>query len=385
MEAFSFHSPRQVFIGKGEVERIPEILLRECPKRGRILVLTDQGVVASGGPQRIVNRIATEGFTVELVDSVPREPYSKDVDELSAQLRDKGFEFIVGVGGGSVLDTAKLLSILLSKKTETVGTLLEKGVPARGIPTLMVPTTAGTGSEATPNAIVALRDKQLKVGIVSPFLVPSYVVLDPDTTVGLPPALTASTGLDALCHLLECYISKKANPFSDLLALEGMRLVFSSLRKAFTDGSDLEARYTMLLASFYGGLCIASSSTTAVHALSYPLGGAYRIPHGVANAMLLVPVMEFNRDSVVEKLTEAAVRIGIRQGPGDSDLSVSFLRSLSNLVQDLKIPSRLGEFGIQKTVIPELTERALQVTRLLSNNPKLMGREEIQSIYERIL
>jgi len=375
----------QVFFGKREIARIPEILLREQGNHGRVLLLTDTGVAASGIPQRIVEQIKACGFSTELIDTVPREPYSTDVDELVDSVKNKKFDFIIGVGGGSVLDTAKLLSVLLVLKTATVESLLEKGVSEKGIPSIMVPTTAGTGSEATPNAIIVLKDKQLKVGIVSPFLVPPYVVLDPETTLGLPSSLTAATGLDALCHLLECYISKRANPHSDLLALEGTRLIFTSLHKAFIDGSDVEARSNMLLASFYGGLCIASSSTTAVHALSYPLGGAYRIPHGVANAILLAPIMEFNRDAVVERLIQAAIRIGISPKLGDSDLSIAFVRTVKELVQSLKIPSRLSEFGIKKENIPELTEQALKVSRLLSNNPKPMSYEDIKSIYERIL
>ncbi len=273
MVSFSISSPMQVYIGKGEIARIPEILIQAKPTKGKVLVLTDFGVSATGVPKRISELVSSQGFSVDLIDSVPREPYSGEVDLLASEARNKGFEYIIGIGGGSVLDTAKLLSILLVKQSETVESLLEKGIPGGGLPTIMVPTTAGTGSEATPIAIVALKEKKLKVGIVSAFIVPKSVILDPSCTVGLPQEWTACTGVDALCHLLECYISKRANPYSDLLALEGMRLIFSSLQRAFENGADLDARADMLLAAFYGGRCIASSSTTAVHALSYPMIG----------------------------------------------------------------------------------------------------------------
>ncbi|MBP7495259.1 MAG: iron-containing alcohol dehydrogenase [Spirochaetales bacterium] len=196
--------------------------------------------------------------------------------------------------------------------------------------------------------------------------------------------MTASTGVDALCHVLECYTSKKANPFSDLIALEGIRLITGSIRTAFKNGEDISARSNMLLGSFYGGVSIGSSSTTAVHALSYPLGGKYRIPHGVANAMLLVPVMEFNRDAISEKLTAAAKVAGIHSSSKDADLSVEFIRFLKELVKELQIPSSLSAFGIKSEAIPELTENALQVTRLLSNNPKPMSASDIKAIYETI-
>jgi len=227
-------------------------------------------------------------------------------------------------------------------------------------------------------AILLLTDRG-----VSPFLICRYVVLDPLATLGLPPELTGSTGLDALCHLLECYISKKANPYSDLFALEGIRLIFASLKTAFDYGQDLEARSNMLLAAFYGGVCIASSSTTGVHALSYPLGGMYRIWHGVANAMLLAPVMEFNQDAIPDRLERAAKAAGI-EGDGRGLVS-AFIQALEDLTRYVGIPLRLSAFGIEKKDIPELTSRVMEVTRLLSNNPKPISREEAAAIYERIL
>lgn len=383
IQTFSIQSPMQILFGRGELARIPDLLVQERFREGSVLVLTDRNVGASGIPARMAENIRAKALPIVLSDTVPQEPYSDEVDALAVELRNKNISFIVGIGGGSVLDTAKLLSILLAYTDQTAESLLEKGVPGKGLPTLLVPTTAGTGSEATPVAIMAVRRKRLKIGVVSPFLVSRYVVLDPLTTLGLPPEWTGATGLDALCHLLECYISKKSNPYSDLLALEGIRLIFTSLRTAYDNGSDMEARSNMLLAAFYGGLCIASSSTTAVHALSYPLGGMYRIPHGVANAMLLAPVMEFNQDALPEKMERAARAAGIA-GEGKSLVS-AFIRELQDLVTYVRIPSRLSAFGIEPKDIPELTSRALEVTRLLSNNPRPMNGDEVAAIYRKLL
>ena len=383
---YSFSVPKNVFFGLNEAEKITDVLALagEEVRKGRVLVLTDKGIGASGIPAGLASRLETGGYRVELLDTVPQEPYSEDVEGLAASLGSRDIRAIVGIGGGSVLDTAKLLSVLL-KRGGTVATLLDSGVPGPGFPCVMIPTTAGTGSESTPNAIVALRAKKLKVGIVSPYFMPDFVILDPLMTKTLPPSLTASTGVDALCHVLECYTSNKANSFSDMVALEGIRLIDGSILRAFTDGGDLEARADMLLGAFYGGMAIAASGTTAVHALSYPLGGTYRIPHGVANAILLEPIMRFNRDSIEKKLARVAAVTGTADGGDEARAADAYLARLGGLIRDLKIPASLSRLGINPQSLPELTESAFQVRRLLDNNPREMTREDILSVYQEIL
>ncbi|ORC37956.1 hypothetical protein B4O97_02875 [Marispirochaeta aestuarii] len=385
MKGFSFSAPKNVFFGEGELKRVPEILLSilNPEKSGTVLVLTDSGFGKTGIPSSLAKSIADAGFRTELADSVPPEPYSEDIETLASSLGSRNICCIVGLGGGSVLDTAKFLSILL-KWGGTVATLMESGAPGAGLPCVMVPTTAGTGSESTPNAIVALKEKQLKVGVVSPFFMPDYVVLDPAVTRTLPPALTASTGVDAYCHVLECYISNKANPHSDMVALEGIRLIDGAIREACRNGDNMQARADMLLGSFYGGMAIASSGTTAVHALSYPLGGRYRIPHGVSNAILLVPVIEFNKTAVRDKLLKVAGTVGIEPGADPSSTVDRYIEHLRKMMREIKIPSSMAEFGIKPDKIPELSEAAFQVKRLLNNNPKEMSIKDIEALYESI-
>ena len=385
MKNFSFLAPRSVYFGEGEAGRIGEILASQAEelKKGTVLVLTDKGIGKSGIPQEIAAKIESDGFTVELLDSVPQEPYSEDIESLAGSLGSKNVRSIVAVGGGSVLDTAKFLSILL-KWGGTIATLMESGAPGPGIPCVMVPTTAGTGAEATPNSIVALKEQQMKVGVVSPFFVPDFVILDPLMTKSLPPALTASTGVDAYCHVLECYTSNKANPYSDVIALEGIRLIDGAIRQAYKSGDNMQARSDMLLGSFYGGMAIASSGTTAVHALSYPLGGRYRIPHGVSNAILLVPVMDFNKDRIQSKLLKAAGVSGIKSGSDDAATVDAYIAHLRQMIEEIQIPSSMSEFGIKPNAIPELSDAAFQVKRLLNNNPKEMSRDDIQALYESI-
>lgn len=284
------------------------------------------------------------------------------------------------------MDVTKLLSVMLTNATpieEMIGT---DRIKNNGIPTLMLPTTAGTGSEVTPNAIVTLPEEELKVGIVSSKLIPSCVILDPELTVKLPPSITAATGMDAFIHALECFISKKANPFSDTFALKAISLIYKSIRKAYTDGEDLEARHDMLLGALFGGMCIASSGTAAVHALAYPLGGKYKIPHGVANAMLLPYVMEYNMEAVEEKLAivASAMELDI-VGLSEKEAAGKVVEEIYVLTKDLNIPSDLKQFGVLAEDVELISEMASKVTRLLDNNPRKLSREDIRDIYQRLM
>jgi len=209
-------------------------------------------------------------------------------------------------------------------------------------------------------------------------------VLDPELSVGLPPKLTASTGIDALCHLLECFIGKKANSYSDMCAREGMRLLVPALPAAFKNGGDIEARSAAMLAAYYGGVCIAASGTNAVHALSYPLGGTFRIPHGVANASLLVPVMDFQKDKIAPRLALAGEAMGFPRTGNDKADARSLVDRLRELVTRLQIPTSLSSLNVPATALGDLTEAAFGVRRLLDNNPIELSKEDIRAIYESV-
>lgn len=386
MTQFSVASPARLRFGAGASDAIPEIVAELCPRAesgSLVLVLTDKGIAGTGVPGKVALSLGSAGFKALVVDSVPPEPTDADLDGIAATLKSSKAVAIVAIGGGSVMDAAKLLAVLTVTELSIAG-IAEKGVPGKGLPCVMVPTTAGTGSEATPNAIVLFPAKNLKVGIVSPHFVPERVVLDPALSLGLPPKLTASTGIDALCHLLECFIGKKANPYSDMHAREGMRLLVPALPKAFKDGSDIAARSAAMLAAYYGGVCIAASGTNAIHALSYPLGGTYRIPHGVANAALLVPVMDFQKDLIAPRLAEAAAAMGYpRTGDDKADARV-LVAHLRDLVSELQIPSSLSALGVPADALDSLTEAAFGVRRLLDNNPIELSKDDIRSIYESV-
>ena len=248
----------------------------------------------------------------------------------------------------------------------------------------MLPTTAGTGSEATQNAIVFVEEKKLKVGVVHPSFIPRCVFLDPELTATMPPHVTASTGIDAFCHAIECLVSKKGNPFSQAFALRALGMIEKNLPAAYRDGGNLAAREQMLLASFYAGVCINTASTVAVHALSYPLGGTYRIPHGVANAMLLMPVMRFNADAIGPELAMAADAMGLGAGKSQAEQAAAALDAMERLVRDVKIPVDLAAFNVRESDIGALADAALEVRRLLDQNPKAMSRSDIVEIYQTL-
>jgi alcohol dehydrogenase class IV len=381
MTHFKCLLPAGIEFGPGKIGSLSDIL-----PGGDTLLLTDKGVAASGIVDKVAAQCQAVSGKVHQFMDIPPEPSEDQVTEVVAKLSELNVSAIVALGGGSVMDMAKLVGVMLNGGP-TMQDLFDGKLPRkRDLPLIMIPTTAGTGSEATPNAIVYRPSQQLKVGIVCDAFMPDRVILDPELTTGLPAAITASTGMDALCHALECYISNKANLLSDVLAVEATRLIFKSLKKSYTNGGDLEARADMLLASFYAGICIASSGTNGVHALSYPLGGRYRIPHGVSNAVLLAPVFAANKDACVSKLASIAPLCGkSMDGTNDEQKADIFVQALEELSRDLGIPAHLSELGVPAEDLDDIVEAALQVKRLLDNNPKTLTREDIRAIYTSIL
>ena len=229
-------------------------------------------------------------------------------------------------------------------------------------------------------------EEQLKVGIVNDLMICDVALLDPVLTVGLPPHITANTGIDALCHLMECYISKKNNPLSESFSLHGIKLAAKSLRKCYQDPQNLKARELMQVASTFGGIAIASSGTTAIHALSYPLGGRYHIPHGLANAILIPQVMDANKSSCIEKYAVIAKAMDLDcNGKSDEECADLFVKELYALNKDLGISLDCKAKGITLDVVDELVESASKVTRLLNNNPKELTREEMKEIYIKVI
>ena len=385
MSTYSLLSAGRTFGGAGSIEHIKDVAADLGATRA--LIISDQGVARAGLLAKPKALLEAAGVTVSVIDSTPPEPDVAQVEAILASASAQSYDLVVGIGGGSAMDVAKIVAVLLASDVALRDLLRGKAtIAGRGVPTLMVPTTAGTGSEATPNSIVLVPEDELKVGIVSAKLIPDCVILDPEMTVGLPPAITASTGMDALTHAIECYMSKKGSPFSELFALKAIALITRSIRRAYTQGSDLAARHDMLLGAYYGGMCIATSSTTAVHALAYPLGGKYRIPHGVSNAILLPYVMRFNSVGNEDKFHDVALAMGLPvAGKSAAAAAEAVIDALFALNRDLAIPADLKQWNITAADLETLVNGAAKVTRLLDNNPRAMSRADIAAIYTQLV
>lgn len=381
---YSLQTPHRIIAGINSIEQLP--LIAEDYKVKRVTILTDKGIFKLGLTDRPKEILEKAGFSVTIINWVNPEPEMSHVLELYKTVKDFDSQMFIAIGGGSAMDVTKILAALMTNSEFAKNILDGSKVVTRGIPTVMVPTTAGTGSEATPNAIVVVPEQELKIGVISNNFIPDCVILDPELTVNLPASITASTGMDAFCHAIECFISKAANPLSDAFALRAIKLISENLRKACSDGSDLEARHNMMLAALLGGICISTSSTTAVHALSYPLGGKYRIAHGISNAILLPYVMEFTLDSVVDKFQDVAEAMGIKaDGKSKEQVARVVVDEIYSLISDIQISCDLTKYGITESDLDSMADAALKVTRLLNNHPKTITKNDAIDIYKKLL
>ena len=351
----------------------------------KICVFTDRAVIGTKGARKMLGALAQAGLDVFTLDELHPEPTYRQAQETVDAFLQTGADLIVAIGGGSVMDIAKLASIAAGEGC-TVEKLLENPSAGRKtVPTVMIPTTAGTGAEATPNSIVTVPEKGLKIGIVNEQMIADLVLLDGDMIAELPAPIAAATGVDALCHAIECYTSRKATAFSNLYALEALRLIFANLEQACLNTEAREAKNAMLLAAFYGGVAITASGTTAVHALSYPLGGRYHIPHGISNAIMLMPVMRFNAPACVPAFAKAMDAVSPQPGADDAEKADLFLRRMQALLNAVHIPTTLKEYHVGMAELEPLVEAGMAVQRLLVNNPRPVTAKDARALYRQVL
>ena len=383
LEKYVMNMPRTVYSGVNSLENLKTVVSGAT----KVAVFTDRGLLASGLVDLPIAKIKEAGKEVVVFSDLPAEPTYMQAQKLVDEFRVSGADFIVAVGGGSAMDTAKLASLLVTDKYTIKDLLDDPLLAVKTVPTCLVPTTAGTGSEATQNAIVGVPEKELKIGIVNPSMIPDYVILDAEMIRNLPRSIGAATGIDAMAHAIECFTSNKANPFSDTFALEAFDLIINNIERACDDPTAMDAKNKMQIAAFYGGAAIACSGTTAVHALSYPLGGKYHIAHGVSNAILLVPVMEFNEPAIRDRLAFAYDRVvhGEKTCTIVEEKSAWVVRRMGEIVKHLDIPTSLKEFNVSPDDLESLVEAGMQVTRLLVNNMREVTAEDARNIYRQIL
>ncbi|MEH7494121.1 iron-containing alcohol dehydrogenase [Neobacillus niacini] len=383
---YQFQTAQNIVAGPDSLQLLGEKLNLLGVEVTSALIITQPPMVDMGFVEQIVSQLSAKGISVDTNTNILPEPTLENIEQVFEATANKNYDVLIGIGGGSVLDTTKILSVLRTNDASVEQLLGTDLVPKPGVPTILIPTTSGTGAEVTPNAIVTLPDQELKIGIVSKYLLPTLVILDPVLTLKLPKPITAATGMDAFTHSIESFISTKANPISDMFALESIRLISSSIVEAYQNGESIEAREKMLVGSMYGGMALTSAGTAAVHALAYPLGGKYKIPHGVANSMLLPHVMKYNMDAITDRLALVAEPMGISvQGLSNSQLAEKVVEKIIEWTSVLEIPQDLKNYGVKEEELPEISVSASQVTRLLNNNPKKLSLADIEAIYRQLL
>jgi len=379
---FEFRTTPRIVCAPGSALRLAAIVREDAPMT-RAFVVTDPGLVMAGVVSPVVDALEADGVEVVLFDAVEADPPERVVFAAVDAARAAKADVVVGLGGGSSMDTAKLVAVLLGTDqplSEMYG--LGKVRDRRTVPLVLVPTTAGTGSEVTAISIVTTGETT-KMGVVAPQLYCDTAVLDADLTLGLPPHVTAATGIDAMVHAIESYTSKnKRNPVSAALAREALRLLSGNLVRACRDGRDRDARSAMLLGALLAGQAFANAPVAAVHALAYPLGGIFHVPHGLSNSLVLPHVLRFNAPVAEREYAELAEIVAPGAKGSAAARTEAFIAALDELADAVKIERRLREVGVSHNELPRLAEDAMKQTRLLVNNPREVGYDAALKIYE---
>ncbi|MBQ8065475.1 MAG: iron-containing alcohol dehydrogenase [Prevotella sp.] len=380
MKAITLLQPQKIVFGTGCIRTLVEDYKLLGLKR--LLVLTAPPIRPL--IDEAVGLLTGQGTAVEVVQNIVAEPTVADFKRILEAARQFGADSVVGVGGGSVLDVTKLVAAFLNSDQQVEDCFGTGFIRRRGLWFACLPTTAGTGSEVSPNAILLDERDHLKKGIVSPYLIADAAYVDPQLTWTVPAKVTADTGMDALTHCIEAYTNKFAHPAVDIYALQGIRLIAANLERAVRDGKDVEAREALALGSLYGGLCLGPVNTAAVHALSYPLGGEFHIPHGLSNAILLPGVMKFNRPANLKRYAEVAVALGCEPGRDDNETAQRGVDFIYRLADAVGIPKKLTDLGIPQTAVDGMARAAMQVQRLLKNNPREVTEQDARDIYNSL-
>lgn len=377
LQNVTIHFPRKLSFGNGCISALAgDLQGLGC---STVLIITIKPLL--NHLETLVSSLVNKNIQVHINTDVEQEPSYSDFELLMNIAKQANPDAVIGIGGGSVLDVAKLVAAQLNNTqslTEIVGIGLLKG---RTKTLICAPATSGTGSEVSPNAILVDDSDHQKKGIISPFLVPDIVYVDPLLSMSVPPHITAATGLDALIHCIEAYTNKFSHPLIDMYAIEGIRLIAANIVQAVKNGNDEYARSQVSMGSLLGGFCLGPVNTAAVHALSYPLGSSFNLAHGLSNALLLPYVMEFNYPSAPAKYAQVAIALGCEPQASDMLTAKAGIAKIEELVAQCNIPARLRDVEIPQTAIPEMAQNAMKITRLLKNNPREVTYNDAVDIY----
>ena len=379
----TFRVPQVVITGSGSSKQVGE----ECKKLGlkKALIVTDQNLVKLGIPDGVKESLQQNGVEHATYDGVNSEPVIEHVQEGLEAFRGNGCDFLLAVGGGSPMDTSKAISAMAANRGSIEDYMGQGKIPEKGKPVIAVPTTAGTGSEVTPFSIITDTRRDVKMLIGSPFLTPAIAVVDPQLTISLPQDITAATGIDALTHAIEAYVSVKVQAMSDVLALAAIELIAGNLEQAWSDGKNLEAREKTMMGSLMAGMAFSNSSVALVHGMARPIGAYFHVRHGASNAALLGTVMEFSLEGNPARYARIAEAMGVKAG-GLSELEAAQrgAEAVKKLIKDVRIPS-MRELGVDKEKLeqlaPKMSEDAI-ASGSPGNNPRQATNEEIIELYK---
>ncbi len=379
-----FSTTPRIVMGPGAAKTIGE----EVKSRGvrKALIVTDKGCIAAGLVSTIEQSLKASGIRYGIFDGVEPDPRYEIVADCVNMVRAEKARMLVGVGGGSPMDITKTAAVMAVNKPPVGQYFGINLIPKPGLPAILIPTTAGTGSEVTNIAILSDEGEKLKKGIVSPYLYPSLGIVDPELTLGLPPHVTAATGMDALIHAIEAYTSINATGITDMFCERAIRLIYKNIRTAFAKGDDIQARTAMMEGALLAGIGFANAGVTAVHAFAYPIGAEFHIPHGVANTLMLPHVIRYNVLGNLDKFARLAEPFGIPTGGLDQLQIVDrVIQAIDRLADDLRVPRHLKDFGVKDKDIDMLAEGVMKVTRLLANNPRTLYLQDAKQIYRAAL
>jgi len=382
---FTFSTVPNIVCETGAAQKLGTLLRQQFPDVKKALLVTDRGFLGTGLIDAPRASLTEAGIQVQTYSDVLADPPEHIVLQAADSARQYGADIVIGFGGGSSMDVAKLISILAGGDQPLSSMYGIGNVQGQRLPLVQIPTTAGTGSEVTPISIVTTGETT-KMGVVSPKLYADLAILDASLTVGLPPKVTAATGIDAMVHAIEAYTTRhKKNALSDMLAREALRLLSRNLVVACEDGSNLEARQAMLLGAMLAGQAFSNAPVAAVHALAYPIGGIFHVPHGLSNALVLPHVLRFNAGHAAASYAELADIVAPGAQGSDEARSQSLINAVEELAKRVGIETTLREVGITEADLDRLADDAMLQTRLLVNNPRELQRADARAIYAAAL
>ncbi|MDR5884274.1 iron-containing alcohol dehydrogenase [Caballeronia sp. LZ032] len=386
MNAFSFTTVPSLIVEYGSARRLGALLRERYRNESRVVLVTDRFLNQSGLIAPALDDLSTRGWDVTVIDDVVADPPDHVVLDAATRAKASGAQIVLGLGGGSSMDVAKLIAVLCASEQPLDKMYGVGNVEGPRLPLVLIPTTAGTGSEVTAISIVT-TGATTKSGVVSPILYPDIALLDAELTLGLPPQATAATGIDAMVHAIEAYTSARLkNPLSDMLAKEALRLLYANLLPACRDGKDRAAREAMLLGATLAGQAFSNAPVAAVHALAYPLGGHFHVPHGLSNALVLMHVLRYNASAAAALYAELADVLGCAAAGDSAEAKTeAFVQAMQTLVNETGIPRTLREVGVEESHLPMLASDAMKQQRLLINNPREMTEAAALDIYKAAL